>query len=278
MNHLIKKITDQTNLSTQEAWWLLEHVTNKKKEELFFEHSLSPQEQDYLKKCVDKLNNEHIPLAYILGFVPFLDLHINVQPPTLIPRPETEQWVHHVIKIIQENHPTISSILDIGTGSGCIALALAKHFPRAHVTAVDISASALELARQNAKINNLSNVTFMHSDLFSAIPSNARFDLVVSNPPYINPDMIDTLSKQVKNWEDHTALFASNQGMAIIDKILQQAGDFLHPVDTMPFQLVIEIDQYHKDGAVSCAQNYGWTAQATKDSFDNWRTLWCKKT
>ena len=278
MNNLIKKITGQTSLSIQEAWWLLEHVTHQKKEELIFKKSLSPEEQATLDQSITQLSNQHMPLAYILGFVPFLDLRINVQPPILIPRPETEEWVHELIKNIQENNPNISSILDIGTGSGCIALALARSFPSAHVTAIDINNKALDLARQNAKINNVINIDFIESDLFSAIPSNTRFDLVVSNPPYIDPNMIDTLSKQVKNWEDHTALFASNQGMAIIDKILQQTGDFLHPSETMPFQLVIEIDQYHKDGALSCAENYDWSGQASKDSFGNWRTLWCKKT
>lgn len=277
MNNFIKKITSQTSLSTQEAWWLLEHVTNKKKESLVLQNSLSQAEQSDIEKLILKIKNEHMPLAYILGFVPFLDLKIHVNPPILIPRQETEEWVQDLIEILKKQSSKDFSILDIGTGSGCIALALAKALPGAHVTAIDINILSIELARYNAKTNNISNVTFIQSDLFSSIPSGARFDLIVSNPPYIDPSMINSISKQVKDWEDHRALFADNQGMAIIDKILQQSHDFLYSRADMPFQLVLEIDQYHKDGALSCAQNYDWSATARKDSFGNWRTLWCTK-
>ncbi|MCX5923278.1 MAG: peptide chain release factor N(5)-glutamine methyltransferase [Candidatus Dependentiae bacterium] len=277
MNSFIKTITAQTSLSTQEAWWLLEHVTGKKKETLITQGSLSEQEQLSLQSLILKMKDEHMPLAYILGFVPFLDLKIHIKPPILIPRQETEQWVQELIETLKNKPAQNFSILDIGTGSGCIALAIAKQFPLAHITAIDINRSALELARHNSKTNGISNITFIQSDLFASIPSGSRFDLIVSNPPYIDPSMIHSLSKQVKDWEDHAALFADNQGMAIIDKILQQADDFLKPCLNMPFQLVLEIDQYHKDGALSCAQNYDWSATACKDSFGNWRTLWCKK-
>ena len=277
MNSFIKTITAQTSLSTQEAWWLLEHVTGKKKETLITQGSLSEQEQLSLQSLILKMKDEHMPLAYILGFVPFLDLKIHVKPPILIPRQETEQWIQELIEALKNEPAQNFSILDIGTGSGCIALALAKQFPLAHITAIDINRSALELARHNSKTNGISNITFIQSDLFASIHSGSRFDLIVSNPPYIDPSMIHSLSKEVKDWEDHAALFADNQGMAIIDKILQQADDFLKPCLNMPFQLVLEIDQYHKDGALSCAQNYDWSATACKDSFGNWRTLWCKK-
>jgi release factor glutamine methyltransferase len=277
MNSLIKQITAKTSLSTQEAWWLLEHVTKQKKETLIIQNSLSEQDQLSLQNLILKIKDEHMPLAYILGFVPFLDLKIHVKPPILIPRQETEQWVQELIEVLKNEPSADFSILDIGTGSGCIALALAKQFPLAHITAIDINRSALELARQNAKINGISNVVFIESDLFLSIPSRSRFDLIVSNPPYIDPSMMNSLSKQVKDWEDHLALFADNQGMAIIDKILQQSHDFLYSRPDMPFQLILEIDQYHKDGALSCAQNYDWSATANTDSFGNWRTLWCKK-
>ncbi|MFA5999162.1 MAG: peptide chain release factor N(5)-glutamine methyltransferase [Candidatus Babeliales bacterium] len=292
MTAIIKEIISKTNLSSQEAWWLLEHVTGKRKEVLMLDprikseddertlllsNLLTPQEQTTMQQCIVKLTVEHMPLAYLLGFVPFLDLTIDVQTPILIPRTETEEWVHNLIQTLKPYEKEIKNILDIGTGSGCIALALARHFPQAHVTALDINPDALQLARSNAEKNNISNITFVLSDLFSALPDQSRFDLIVSNPPYINPEMSKTLSLQVQNWEDPRALFAPNQGLAIIEKIVQNSALFLRPSTSLPCQLVIEIDQYHKDSAHALAESAGWDATSHKDSFDNWRTIWCKK-
>ncbi|MCX5924252.1 MAG: peptide chain release factor N(5)-glutamine methyltransferase [Candidatus Dependentiae bacterium] len=278
MKPIIKEIISKTNLSSQEAWWLLEHVTGKSKEELLFLHTLTPQQQIILQECILKLTVDHMPLAYLLGFVPFLDLTIDVAPPILIPRPETEEWVHNVIQALKPHEKEIKNILDIGTGSGCIALALAYGFPQAHVTALDINPEALRLAKSNAEKNNISNFTFLQSDLFSALINNQTFDLIVSNPPYINPDMAQTLSPQVKNWEDPQALFAPDQGLEIIEKILKNSALFLNPSTSLPCQLAIEIDQYHKDAALTLAESAGWDATAQKDCFGNWRTIWCKKT
>lgn len=289
---IIKEIISKTNLSSQEAWWLLEHVTGKRKEELILDprlskddgketsklsHFLTPQQQAILQECIAKLTIEHMPLAYLLGCVPFLDLTIDVAPPILIPRPETEEWVHNLIQALKSHEKELKNILDIGTGSGCIALALAHHFPQAQVTALDINPDALKLAQHNAEKNKISNITFLQSDLFSALTHNDAFDLIVSNPPYINPEMNQTLSPQVKNWEDPRALFAPNQGLEIIEKILKNSNHFLKSSTTLPCQLVIEIDQYHKDAAVTLAQSAGWSTTAHKDSFNNWRIIWCKK-
>src|SRR3989344_5732075 len=134
----LQSITQQTNLSPQEAWWLIEHITQKSQAQLLIiDDQLSSQELQNLDRALGQIKNEHKPLAYILGFIPFLNLKIQVQPPILIPRPETEEWVSHVIEQFKSIQTDVCTILDIGTGSGCIALALAKNFPQARITAID---------------------------------------------------------------------------------------------------------------------------------------------
>ena len=277
MKQFVNQITATTDLSPLQAWWLLEHITNKTKQQLMLHNNLSTDEINKLNDAIDELSKHHKPLAYLLGWVPFLDLKIKVEPPILIPRHETEEWVAKLIEKFQKFKGDIQTILDIGTGSGCIALALAKNFPHAKVTAVDINPKALDLAQRNATLNDIQNIEFLQSDLFTELPTNNRFDLIVSNPPYIDPAEAPTLSAQVRNWEDQGALFASDQGMAIITQILQKSGNFLTNTTKLPVQLVIEIDRNQKDRVIALTNKFGWDATAHKDSFGQWRTIWCKK-
>lgn len=275
---IIAKITHDTNLSIHEAWWLLEHICNKTKVQLLGIETLTKQEQQLLDATLEQITKHHKPLAYIIGSVPFLDLTIKVQPPMLIPRHETEEWVDLLIKRLEPHKHEIHSILDIGTGSGCIAIAIAKAFPKAHIVALDINPKALNLAQDNATSNNIQNVTFLQSDLFGNIPTNHRFDLIISNPPYIDPALQSTLLPEVTNWEDHGALFAPQKGIEIIEKILEKASCFLHNSTTLPTQLVLEIDYTQKDTVLDRALAHGWTVQPYQDSFGKWRTIYCKKT
>lgn len=276
---MIKKylilIQSQTKLSAQEAWWLLQHITNKTQAELLLTNNLNTQEISELEDAMLQLQHQHKPLAYIIGFVPFLDLKIQVQPPILIPRPETEEWVAKIIANFAQQHDTIKNICDIGTGSGCIALALAKHFPNAQVTAIDINPQALALAEQNATLNNIKNIIFVQSDLFDKISKNTNFDLIVSNPPYIDPQDLPTMSKNVTTWEDHGALFAKNNGLQIITQILQNSAEFLQKNNALPAQLILEIDHDQHEKVIELAESFGWTAQAVRDSFKKLRTIWC---
>ena len=272
----LKTIYQQTNLSTQQAWWLLEHVTQKSQAELLLNFQLSTQENTQLEQAIFQLHKEHKPLAYIIGFVPFLNLKIQVQPPILIPRPETEEWVAKIITDFAQYQSSIKKICDIGTGSGCIALALAKNFPNAHVTAIDINPAALELAQHNAAINNIKNITFLHSDLFDQLSQNTQFDLIVSNPPYIDPECLPALMPEVTKWEDHGALFASDAGLKIIKQIVQKSSEFLQKNNALPAQLILEIDHDQHEKVVAVTQRFGWHAQALQDSFGKWRTIWCK--
>lgn len=131
------------------------------------------------------------------------------------------------------------------TGSGCIGLWLAHALKQAHVYAVDIADTALTLAQKNARHNNIANITFIKSDLFSVLPTGLTYDLIISNPPYIAPEVWHTLSDTVRNWEDRTALVANQHGMELIKKIIYQAPLYLKKTSPLKKygipQLVLEI-------------------------------------
>ena len=284
MNKIINQIIQSTNLSLQQAWWLLEFVTDKTRTELQYSSvELSHAQQAQLDEYIKQINVHHKPLAYILGWVPFLDLKLLVQPPTLIPRPETESWVDELIILLRQgfrghvkksNHEKLT-ILDIGTGSGCIALSLAQSFPQSQVYALDIAHSALELAQKNAELNQISNITFLQSDLFSNLPADIKFDLIVSNPPYI--DSAVQLDQSVAGWEDHGALFAPNHGLQIIEQIIQQAKKHLKENNGLDYQLVMEIDVSQGDIVKKLLHDYNFkNIEIIKDQFDRDRTVWAK--
>ena len=276
MKNIIQKIVEATNLSPQQAWWLLEFVTDKHRSQLqFASQQLTDNQQKKLDEYIQQIAIGHKPLAYILGWVPFLDLKLLVTPPTLIPRPETESWVNELISVIKKSDAKNLTILDIGTGSGCIALSLAQAFPTATVYALDIAQTAITLAQQNALENNIVNITCLQSDLLSSLPANLKFDMIVSNPPYIDPAA--QLEISVLNWEDHGALFASNHGMYIINTIAQQEKNYLKKNDELDYQLVIEIDASQGAIVQKLLENCDFTnIEIRKDQFDRDRTAWAK--
>jgi len=149
------------------------------------------------------------PIQYILGNTTFLDLPLIVNEHVLIPRPETEELVQWVIKDYQKSTATLK-ILDIGTGSGCIAIALAKYLPNAEVNAIDISKEALAVAKLNAKENKVA-VLFNHADLMTMDISEQEYDIVVSNPPYVLEREKASMQEHVKKSEPHIALFVPDK-------------------------------------------------------------------
>lgn len=273
---LVKKIQKSTNLNEQEAWWALQHITQKSKEQLLLLEAkdLSDKEYNTISDWIKKLSQESMPLAYLIGSVPFLKLSINVETPMLIPRPETEEWVDKLMTELEPYKSNIKNILEIGTGSGCIAIALAQHFDQTKIIATDINEQALTLAQKNAKINNITNIQFIHSDLFENIKIGSCFDLIISNPPYIDPQSEATMMPQVTQWEDKQALFASKKGLDIILQILQQAPQFLCKNSQLPYQLVLEHDRDQHESIKKHAHQLGWTCSTHKDLFGNWRTSW----
>ena len=187
------------------------------------------KEKDEIYAIINRLENME-PLQYILGETEFYSLPIKVNPSVLIPRPETEELVDMIIKTAaRESFPSLR-ILDVGTGSGCIAIALAKHIPDAIVTAIDISDTALQTAKENVILNCV-DVNFLKADILNTseamelMPDN--FDIIVSNPPYIKYEEKSLMSANVVDYEPHQALFVPNDDPllfyeAIADLALQK--------------------------------------------------------
>ena len=166
------------------------------------------------------------PIQYITGQQEFYGLNLHVTPAVLIPRPETEHLVEAALERLPHDQPL--TILDIGTGSGAIAIALAKHLPDAEVTAIDISPEALAIARHNTETHHVADrIHFLQSDLLSAI--TGTFDAIVSNPPYIPTADRETLHPQVREHEPPTALFAGPHGLDIYRRLIPQAYPALKP-------------------------------------------------
>lgn len=219
-------------LAQQEAWWMLQALTGKTKSALCILNNieLSFDQQELLDEWIRQRVEEYKPLQYILGSVPFCDLTMQVRSPILIPRPETEEWTFWVIEQLKPLDTSGLRILDLCTGTGCIALALAHHLPNSMVTGIDINQEAIALAQENQKAHNLSNVQFILSDLYSALPENMKFDLIVTNPPYLCPSEYEALSEDVKKWEDPRALVAQDRGMQLYQRIIADAHRYLDAV------------------------------------------------
>lgn len=162
------------------------------------------------------------PIPYILGTAPFFDLNIRVSPAVLIPRPETEQLVELVVKWVRQRGLLSPSLVDVGTGSGCIAIALARQLPQAAITAVDISPVALTLAQENAQTNRVNEqIQFHLGHLLS--PINSSSHLIVANLPYIRDDEWTRLDDGVKSYEPALALRGGVDGLMLIEELLAQA-------------------------------------------------------
>lgn len=225
---LFKRYQDPI-LCQQYAWWMVEEITKKDKAQLLThqEYILTDDQKKQLQEWIDKQITEHVPLQYLLGSVPFNDIAILVEPPTLIPRPETEEWSLALISQLQKARISKLRILDLCTGSGCVALALAKALPQSTIVGTDIADTALALAQKNKQHNAITNVEFKKSDLFEQLQNEQPFDLIVSNPPYIDPIEWQTLDDSVKKWEDKHALVAQEQGLALIHEIIKRAPNYL---------------------------------------------------
>lgn len=205
------------------------------------------------------------PIQYIFGHTWFYGLQFKVNPYTLIPRPETEELVDW---IIAEN-PAGATLLDIGTGSGCIAISLAKNIESSAVSAIDISAGALETAGLNAKANNVS-VNFIQQDVLLLDRLPELYGVIVSNPPYVRHLEKEEIKPNVLEFEPHTALFVDDTDPLIFyRKIALLAKDALKPGGKLYF----EINQYLGPETVALLQDLGYTVELRKDMFGNDRMI-----
>jgi release factor glutamine methyltransferase len=214
-----------------EAELLLVYALGIKKSELILYQSKIIEAKNFKRyQELVKRRSKHEPAAYIIGSQPFLGLEILVNRSVLIPRPETELLAETAIKIIRNYPlpPTPYSLADIGTGSGCIAVALAKSLPLAEVYALDTSSEALKVARKNAEQYKVDNrCHFVKGNLLE--PLKEKVDLIVSNPPYIPSGEISKLQPEVKDWEPKQALDGGKDGLDYIRKLLKESPKYLKP-------------------------------------------------
>ena len=213
----------------QQAWWMIEELTKKNKSTLILEKKidLAKNQEQTLYKWINQRTIEKKPLQYILGHVPFCNLDILLKPPILIPRPETEELACWLIKKLNKVNKEKLNILDICTGTGCIALALAKELPNSTVLGTDINKEAIKLAKKNKLHNKIKNSFFLISDFYSNINKDKKFDLIVSNPPYITKEEFENLNDTIKNWEDPNALIANKKGLASFEEIIKNSKNYL---------------------------------------------------
>ncbi len=240
--------------------------------DLALNHELMFEENDFVMwdEILKHLKNE-VPIQYLLGKTHFYGLDFEVNENVLIPRPETEELVEW---IINENASPDKSkkikILDIGTGSGCIAISLAKNLPNAEVVAVDVSKKAIETAKRNAVRNNV-DVTFVLLDILETEQLRCNFDIIVSNPPYVRNLEKEEIKKNVLDYEPHLALFVEdNDALIFYRKIAELAKKGLFEKGKLYF----EINQYLGKEMIDLLENMDFkNVELRKDIYDNDRML-----
>jgi release factor glutamine methyltransferase len=242
---------------------LLAHVLKMPRMKLYlnFERVLSDAELNALRALVQR-RGQREPLQYITGSTSFCGIELALDRRVLIPRPETELLAERAWKFLNQSchEPTA---LDLGAGSGCIAIALALKAPRAKVHAVEISTDALALARENAG-RSVARVEFHHGDLFSAVPAGIRFDLMVSNPPYIPSGRIETLEAEVRDFEPRGALDGGADGQELYRRIAQEAGAFLQTGG----RVMVELDEEGAEATREIFLTAGWKVEALEQDYN----------
>lgn len=222
---------------------------------------------DLLHEMLLRLRNFE-PIQYIIGKESFCGMTFEVDRSVLIPRPETQDLVEWIVKDGSLRNPC--RILDMGTGSGCIAISVAKMLPHAQVDAWDISEGALEIAGRNA-IHNEVEVCFCRQDILSTVPDGRLWDVIVSNPPYIGEDEKVDMEANVLDWEPHTALFVSDKDPLLFYRAIARLGmEMLVPKGSLYF----EINQAYGDKVIALLQELGYQdVILRKDRFENERMI-----
>lgn len=220
---------------------LLAHARECSRMELYTAFSEQPSEQERVAfREMVRRRGEGVPVAQLVGFKEFYSLKLRVDENVLIPRPETEHLVVEALDVCKSSDwvDQPCRIADVGTGSGAIAIALAKHLPKAEVTAIDLSQPALDIAQWNAEQHDVKErITFVHGDLLDATDQPARFHVICSNPPYVSQDEFDDLPDTVREHEPTEALVAGSRGTEVIERLIDQAVDRMEPQG----RLIIEL-------------------------------------
>ena len=229
-----------------------------------FSNSLSEQiskenEEKYFS-LIEKHIKEDVPLSHLVGFEYFYDRKYKVTKDVLSPRMETEELIYKVIEYINASNKNKFKILDLCTGSGIIAITLKKELEQVSVDVIasDISKEAIEVAKENSQSHD-ATIKFIKSDIFNNIDD--KFDIIVSNPPYIDRKDEVTMQDNVLKYDPHLALFAEEEGMYFYRKIIEQANDYLNENGVIFF----EIGYDQKDKIIKLADMNGYSAEVYKD-------------
>ena len=249
---------------------LLQHLLNYKRVELYFgsEKQLTQDTIKTFHSWIQRLiKNE--PLQYITGTIEFFGLELMITPTVFIPRPETERVVEIALQILK----TVISpkILDVGTGSGCIAIALANELPEASVTGIDIDPNMLKIAQKNADLHKINNIIFKQMDIQKEIPKES-YNLIVSNPPYIPLNEMSDLEKKIKDFEPHIALTDGADGLTFYHRLASVASKILHSNG----YLIMEVGQgEHPQKALKLFKNNAFASnKLIQDYNGDDRVLW----
>ena len=227
--------------------------------------TLTAEQEALLDNAIERLKKQE-PIQYILGYSDFCGLRFKVTPATLIPRPETSE----LVEWIASEAIGKESILDIGTGSGCIAVSLAHKVPQSKVTAWDISNDALAVAAENSKANGCT-VEFELVDILAYQPTDEQFDIIVSNPPYIKENEKEAMHANVLDWEPHTALFIPDSDPLLFYRAIAEKGlTLLKPGGRLYF----EINRAHGKETMEMLAALGYTSiELRKDFAENERMI-----
>jgi len=222
----LERLTFVSDTAQLDAQLLLGHVLSVSTSYFYTwpEKQVDVEHMEIFNGLLDR-REQGEPIAYLLGHQAFWSLDLEVAPCTLIPRADTERLVEVVLSLIGEKKKA-NHILDLGTGTGAIALALASELPESSIIGIDLIDDAVALAQRNAKNNQLNNVMFKQSSWFDALENTELFDFIVSNPPYIDPDD-EHLSQGDVRFEPKSALVAENHGLADIECIIKMAPCFM---------------------------------------------------
>ncbi len=234
--YLLKKGIESARINAE---LLLADVLDCKRLDLYlkFDQPLSEKEKSIYREYIARRGKRE-PLQYILGEVEFFGVKLKVNNSVLIPRPETELLVEYILNNTKKAKEV--RVLDIGCGSGNISIALAKNLPNAKVTGIDISAKAIELAKENAIINGVrNNIDFVEADIMNELPSNViiNYDLIVSNPPYVSTKEFENLQPEIKEYEPEIAVTDFEDGLKFYRRISEKAKELLKENGKVYFEL-----------------------------------------
>ena len=221
---------------------------------------ISKEIEDKYFSLIEKHIKEDVPLSHLVGFEYFYDRKYKVTKDVLSPRMETEELMYKVIEYVKASNKNKFKILDLCTGSGIIAITLKKELEQVSVDVIasDISEEAIEVAKENAQSHD-ATIKFIKSDIFNNIDN--KFDIIVSNPPYIDRKDEVTMQDNVLKYDPHLALFAEEEGMYFYRKIIEQANDYLNENGVIFF----EIGYDQKDKIINLADMNGYSAEVYKD-------------